>query len=371
MSKVYLYIPYVSEHATGMQRFASEMVAALGRAGVDADLIVGEVHGQPAWLSTHRYTVVLGRWSKRLPRAVAALLRVVWLQTVFPFRAERGATLLALAHELAPVPAVRQVAVVHDLTDFRAFAGRGGVGTRVRNWLWRVGLSRSGAVIAISEATRRDLATMLGIAGVHVSVVYEGVDQALFSPTARLPSVDGAGQPFLLYVGTLDPHKNVAFLLSVYSDLVRRGLGVDLVLVGRQPPETVRALMASLPVEIRSGVRWAGFVKDPELARLLATCTAFVFPSLNEGFGLAVAEAMACGAPVVSSDAGSLAEVIAGGGVLLAPDNLGAWVSALERVLTDVSHRQHLAEQALARSRIFSWDRAAEAYRQILKASRP
>ena len=135
---------------------------------------------------------------------------------------------------------------------------------------------------------------------------------------------------------------------------------------GRYTPAQAGALVADLPAEARAGVRWAGFVDDAALAGLLGTCAAFVFPSRNEGFGLAAAEAMACGAPVVSSNAGSLAEVVGGGGVLLSPDDAEAWTATLARVLTDADFRADLSRRALARSDAFSWDRAADAYARIL-----
>ena len=367
MGITFLYVPYVDDQATGVQRFASEMVRALRRVGLDAELVVGERHGAPPWLDGVPHRVALGRWASRVPRPVSALARAAWLQAVFPFVAGRGATLISLAHELAPFPAVRQVAVVHDLTDYKAYAERGGLGTRVRNLLWHLGLKRSAAVVAISEATRRDLVDVLGVNG--ATVVYEGVDRSRFSPAAGESSeatVAAADRPFLLYVGTLDPHKNVPFLMGVYQALIERGHVVDLVLAGRHRPEQVQPLTAELSGAARAGVRWAGFVDDAQLARLLATCAAFVFPSRNEGFGLAAAEAMACGAPVVSSDAGSLAEVVGAGGLLLSPDDGPGWVAALDRILTDPAHRDDLAARALARAEAFSWDRAAEAYRALI-----
>jgi len=257
---------------------------------------------------------------------------------------------------------------VHDLTDFKAYAGRNGTLSRVRNRLWQTGLNRSDVVIAISEATRHDLAATLGISGSRVRVVYEGVDQERFTPGG--PGVATA-PPFLLYVGTLDAHKNVPFLLRIHAELVARGLDVELVLAGRHPRERVAALADALPEAVRERVRWAGFVDDAELVRLLRSCAAFVFPSLNEGFGLAVVEAMACGAPVVSSGAGSLEEVVGAGGLVLPPTDEGQWVGALERVLGDPSYREALVARAVTRAEAFSWDRAAASYRECLGGSAP
>ena len=375
MPRVVAYIPYLDEKPSGMQRFASEMVRALRRHGVDLTVVVGECHGRPAWLREVDHRVVFsGRWASRVPRPLVALARVAWLQTVLPFVVEKGAVVLLLAHETAPFPLVDQVAVVHDLTDYKPYSGRASLGTAVRNKLWRAGLLRSEAVVAISRATRRDLVEVLDLNAGRVSVVYEGVDRARFVPPDRPSDGDrqlaeaGRARPFLLYVGTLDPHKNVPFLLRVYQGLLDEGHEVDLVLAGRYSAEQADAHARTLSDQARRGVRWAGFVSDAALAELLAASAAFVFPSRNEGFGLAAAEAMACGAAVVSSDAGSLREVVAAGGVLLSPDDLEGWVSTLGRVLTHADYRDELGARARARADAFSWDRAAASYADVIAA---
>jgi glycosyltransferase involved in cell wall biosynthesis len=102
----------------------------------------------------------------------------------------------------------------------------------------------------------------------------------------------------------------------------------------------------------------------------MRNCAAFVFPSLSEGFGLAPVEAMACGAPVVSSAATSLAEVVGEGGVLLSPTDHDGWVRELSSVLSDKEYRRELSRRALGRSSTFSWDRAAGAYRKLIEQGR-
>ena len=376
MPRVVAYIPYLDEKPSGMQRFASETVRALHRHDVDLAVIVGECHGRPAWLDgvTHR-VVFSGRWVRRAPRPLVALARVAWLQVALPFEVGEGDVVLLLAHETAPFPLVDQVAVVHDLTDYKPYSGRASVGTAVRNALWRTGLLRSKAVVAISRATRQDLVEILDVDPARVRVIYEGVDRTRFAPLDRPSSGDRQlperpARPFLLYVGTLDPHKNVPFLLRVYQRLLDEGSDVDLVLAGRYSTSQAEAHARTLSDQARRGVRWLGFVDDDTLAGLLAASTAFVFPSRNEGFGLAAAEAMACGAAVVSSDAGSLREVVATGGVLLSPDDLEGWVSVVRRVLASDDYRDELRARARARADAFSWDRAAAAYADVVAAVR-
>lgn len=382
-STLWIYLPYVDDQATGMQRFASQMILALGRAGVDFQLLIGEVHGSPPWLDglPHR-RIFTSAVARRLPRFAVALARVLWLQFVFPLIAGRakggmlpgrakGAMLLSLAGELAPFPRVPQIGVAHDLTDFRAYSGRKGLGTTVRNRLWAAGLRRARAVIAISNATREDVLAVFGLSADRVHVVFEGFDPRIFRPAsssvaASEPAPEPASAPYLLYAGTLDPHKNIALALDVFARLRARGRAVTFKLVGRHDKARIAALIDAVPPAVRDGVDFVGFVSDDELARLMRGCAAFVFPSRNEGFGLAPVEAMACGAPVAAAAAGSLPEVVGDGGMLLDPDDADGWVRHVDRLLDDPDCRRDWSARALARSNVFSWDQAAAAYRAII-----
>ena len=364
-STLWIYLPYVDESATGMGRFASEMIVALRRSGLEFTLLLGEVQGSPAWLRDIPHRLVFRPEAvRRLPRFAIAIGRLVWLQFRFAHVAGRSATLLALAGELAPFPSFRQVGVAHDLTDLRAFAGRASLGVRVRNALWAAGLRRSLATIAISRATRRDVIDTLGLPPDRVHVVYEGFDPATFAPAPNAAAA--AGTRFLLYAGTLDPHKNLAFALKVFACLRAEGRPLQFRLVGRQPADRVAALLAAIPPDIRRDVRFEGFVSDAQLADLMRGCAAFIFPSRNEGFGLAPVEAMACGAAVIAAAAGSLPEVVGEGGVLLDPDDVDGWTRHVGRVLDEPDYARELRARALARASLFSWDRAATGYRAIL-----
>jgi len=201
-----------------------------------------------------------------------------------------------------------------------------------------------------------------------VHVVYEGFDPQLFKPAPS--GRDADAQPFLLYAETLDPHKNIPFLRGIYAKLRSQIDRLGLTLVGRYEAHAADALIQTVPEVIRRDVRFMGFVSDPDLAALMQNCAAFVFPSRNEGFGLAPVEAMACGAPVVAAAAGSLPEIIAEGGVLLSPDDDDSWVAELTRILSNDAHRRERSEKTIARSGVFSWDEAARAFRRIVAPDR-
>ena len=354
-----IYLPIADEQATGMQRFGSEIIQALLRLDPGLEVVIGRVDGQPAWLAGIGYHEIFGRRAKRwVPRAAQPLLRLLWLQFVLPVKLGRGATLLSLAHELPVVTILRQIAVAHDLTHMRSYAPRRGILESIRHRLWTLGLRRADRVIAISHATRRDLVELCRLRDDRISVIYEGFDPAIFHPSGDAPP---RPRPFLLYAGTLAPNKNIPFLLQVFSR-VRQRHDVDLVLVGKHSPDAIAALLSQLPESVRGSIDFPGFVTDEQLAALMRHCRAFTFPSLNEGFGLAVVEAMACGAPLISSPAGSLAEVVESGGLLLDPNAAEAWVAAVDRVLLDEQFRTELSQKGLQRSAQFSWEQAAQAY---------
>lgn len=366
----YIYLPYVDEQGTGMQRFGSEMILALLRNGQPARVILGEVQGRPKWLEGVPHEVLISPGiARRVPRPVTALARLLWLQFLLPLRVRRKATVLTLAdRDLATFPMFRQVAVVHDLTQARELRLHRSRARDARIRMWKTALRRSDRVIAISEATKCDLIQSFGVDPARVEVVYEGFDPSTFYPRTGEP---GGGKPYLLYAGTLAPNKNIPFLLRVFCQLRDAGFDVELQLAGRYGPELASEVIGPVPEQHRCAVRLIGFVSDAELAERMRGCTAFVFPSLSEGFGLAPVEAMACGAPVISSEATSLKEVVGEGGVLLSPLDERGWVEALTQVLTSESFRKVLSERALRRSSAFSWDRAAQSYRAIIEGAGP
>jgi glycosyltransferase involved in cell wall biosynthesis len=270
---------------------------------------------------------------------------------------------------LTPVlhgPAV--VMIAYDLIPFRFphFYGRVDplLGERIRR-----GIARASAVIAISECTKRDFVDMMGADPARVHVVYPGVD-ARFEATRDLDACAevmrryGIRPPYLLYVGSLGPHKNVGTLVRVFRRLKReRGVPHRLVLCGkaRWGPEVVEA--AHDLVE-RGDAMILDFVAAADVPHLYHGAEAFTFLSLYEGFGLPPLEAMASGVPVVVSNAGSLPEVVGDAGLQVPPTDEDAIEAALYRVLTDGALREDLRARGLARAARFSWPQAAA---QILK----
>jgi glycosyltransferase involved in cell wall biosynthesis len=259
------------------------------------------------------------------------------------------------------------VVTVHDLTPLVAPAGlfpphQLGVTRRiiasVRPTDW---------VIAVSHATRADFLAHTGHPPDRCTVVHWAADPAQFHPCpdpARVAEVRTryrvpAGR-YVLSLSSLAPHKNAAHLARCVARVAERpGCGdVSLVLAGGQG-ERSREWLADLgPAAGR--VHFAGYVAEPDLAPLYTGATAFAFPSIYEGFGLPVLEAMQCGTAVVASASSSLPEVVGDAGLLAPPADEAAWVEALTRLLTDDARRAQLSAAGRERAAAFTWGRVLQ-----------
>jgi glycosyltransferase involved in cell wall biosynthesis len=172
--------------------------------------------------------------------------------------------------------------------------------------------------------------------------------------------------PYVLFVGTLEPRKNVTLLLEAFA-LLRRKLSAQLIIVGGRGwlDEPIFATHARL--DLGDAARFVGTLGEEDLAVLYSHAGVFALPTLYEGFGLPIVEAMACGAPVVCSDAGPLPEVAGDAAVLLKPEDAAAWASAMLDVLTNAGLAAELRARGFARAQGFSWERTARATRDVYR----
>jgi glycosyltransferase involved in cell wall biosynthesis len=227
-------------------------------------------------------------------------------------------------------------------------------------------------VLTVSETARRDLLRWFQWRDDRVRVIPEGPD-AIFGPlpegnasddAIKRHGVDPRGR-FLLYVGGLSPHKNLIRLIEAFALSGLRDEGITLALVGdlgdvfhTHIPE-LREAVARQGLE--RSVVFTGFVPDADLVAFYNRAEALVQPSLMEGFGLPPVEAMACGTPVICSDAGSLPEVVGDAGLYFPPEDVSAMASALRQIVDDPGLRLALASKARKRSSHYSWEAAGRA----------
>lgn len=341
------------DRLSGAERYALEIVPALAR------LAEGEVvlFGRPE-LPDALARLDVERHDTQVPGRIAT--EQAWL----PWAAARAR--VDILHTLAsPTPVLWRGLAAMTVHDATPWLHPDAAGTR---WyarpLYPQALSRAAAIFTVSEAAREDLVRAAGAPRERVFVTPNGVDPALF----ELRPPEGPRAPYLLSVSTFEPRKNLPLLLEAFRRLRREGRDLQLVVVGRQ------AWTQFLPLgELAPHVRLTGAVPDEELHALYAGAACFVMPSLHEGFGLPLAEAMAAGIPAVASDIPALREV-GGETVRYAdprdPEGLAA---AVREALDDREGSQLRAAAARGRARRFRWEETARAtlavYRRVLRAA--
>lgn len=287
-------------------------------------------------------------------------LRVLWTQTLLPWECARdsAAVLFCTGPEGPLTGSVPMVAVAHDLIPLLFPKLYPRQQAYFRHFVPAV-LSRARSIIAVSERTKEDLVAHYGLAPERINVVYNGYAAEHFwpRPPADLSRWGLEWQHFFLYVGNYLPTKNLPNLIRAYAKVE---CDYPLVLVGHKDSRYYPAI-ARLAEElnIHSRVRYLDYVDYAELPTLYSGATAFVYPSIYEGFGLPPLEAMACGTSVVALNVGSLPEVVGDAGLLIEPDDLDALSVAMARFATDRGLRKELSQRGIDRATSFSWEKAA------------
>jgi len=235
---------------------------------------------------------------------------------------------------------------------------------------------RARAVIAISNFTRDEVERLLHIPTERIHVTYPGVDGrfrpyppdqiATFRRQRCLPN------RYLLYVGNLEPRKNLPRLVEAYAQIEQ--LDIPLVLAGARGWGYADLFQRVEALELAGQVLFPGFVPPEELPLWYNGATALVFPSIYEGFGLPPLEAMACGTPVLTSNASSLPEVVGEAGLQVPPDDVDALAAALQQLVQDTELRAELGRRGLKRARRFTWERMAQEtaalYQRVLEVEK-
>jgi glycosyltransferase involved in cell wall biosynthesis len=226
-------------------------------------------------------------------------------------------------------------------------------------------LHEADALIAVSDATAADLATLAGVTPRRVHVIHEGVDPAFTAGDAAQPA--GLPPRYLLFVSTLEPRKNVVNLLEAFALAAAGGYPGDLVLVGRWGWRTEAAQEALERSPVRDRIHHLDYLDRKALSSVMRHAEALVFPSLLEGFGLPVVEAMACGIPVIVSRATSLPEVAGDAALYIDPSNPADIAAAVIRLAEDPLLAASLAAAGRERAARFSWDETARASAAVLR----
>lgn len=348
----------------GVGRYVDGLIAALAAGGADLAIVCQRADAERYGRLAPAATVVPG------PAAISHRpARLAWEQTGLPMVAQQvDAQVVHSPHYTMPLRSGRPVVVtVHDATFFTEPDLHSSVkGTFFRS-ATRTALRRAARVIAPSKATRDELVRVLNADATTIDVAYHGVDQQTFHvPTeaekARVQARLGlAGQSYIAFLGMLEPRKNVSSLIRGWVQACQgRELTPALVLAGGSGwDDTIDATMAEVPSHLR--VLRPGYLRFTDLPGYLGGATLVAYPSHGEGFGLPVLEAMACGAPVLTTRRLSLPEV-GGEAVAYTEPDPGSIATNLTALLDDPARRAQLGEAGHQRSLEFTWAASAEAH---------
>ncbi|HEX2026110.1 MAG TPA: glycosyltransferase family 1 protein [Actinomycetota bacterium] len=373
--------PAVSAGRTGVGHYARELIVRLPEADPGSTYI--------AWYLNARRALRPWRWSRRFfpPRANLVErwnpIPATWFERTSnrydlpPVeRLVRFDVLFAPNFVPPPTRTGRLVITIHDMA-FRRFPETAPLATR--RWLVRLdrAIRQAAEIVVPSEATRRDVSELTEADGDRITVIPHGIDHDVFRPASpeaveRVRRRHGIDGPYLLFVGGLEPRKNLPALLRAYASMPP-DLRPGLVLAGASVPwnpegrTELSAELSRLRADVRAGVILTGYVSDPDRAPLYTGAEAMVFPSLYEGFGFPVLEAMACGTPVVTSNVSSLPEVAGDDAVLVDPTDPDAIADGLRRVLEDGTLAERLRRAGPGHAARFRWEGSARSHAEVLR----
>jgi glycosyltransferase involved in cell wall biosynthesis len=350
-------------HISGVGYYTARIVDFLStRVGIDVDRLL---------LLSNRAVDRAVPQNATVIRALPFPIRSVWMQLMLPIvlrRTKPGIT--HFTNYLAPAAgAGRYVVSVHDMSLTRTPEHH----TLKKRLLTASLVPRiaraSKLVLTPSEATSRDVVDDLGIdAGRVVSIPYAAAE--MFRPSLTPPDDPRLRAPYFLFVGTIEPRKNLVRLLDAFAAFCKENPTVVLVLAGQRGWKCEEIYARAAAPDIARRVVVLDYVNEATLPSLYTHALACVYPSLFEGFGFPVVEAMACGAPVLTSRTTSLGEVGRGAALLIDPLDTSAIRDGLMRLASDPSLRADLRAKGLARAASYSWDetgrRTLAAYRKAL-----
>ncbi len=368
MAKIAIDYTPAYEQGGGIGRYVRELVAALANQDsvTQYRLFVAGAKALPSppganfrWSSTE----ISPKWWARL-----------WHRAQIPFPVEFFTGKVDLFHATdftLPPTLCRTLLTVHDLSFVRVPET---TSPTLRHYLDKVvprSVRRADHILADSQATKDDLIALYGTPSDKVTVLLSGVEPR-FRPVTDVNSLERVRaryalprRPYILSVGTVQPRKNYARLVEALSLLRGQGLDVSLVIVGAAGWLANPIYEAIKHLHMSEFVHFTGFADDADLPALYTGAICVAIPSLYEGFGLPVLEAMACGTPVLTSNVSSLPEVAGDAALLIDPHETQAIADGLTRLITDSTLREQLIARGYQQAARFTWERSARELRAV------
>lgn len=287
--------------------------------------------------------------------------RLWWTQFQIPriYRQVKAKLLFSPVPEAPLWCSCQTVVTMHDLIPLH-FPQRGSPLTLYNRYYLPQVIHQARHIICDSESTRRDIHRFFGSPKGESTVIPLAYDNSHYQ------FLDLPRQPYVLYVGSHFPHKNLSRLIEAFS---RSNLSdMKLLIGGVADPRYTPALQAQVSeIGLEDRVQFLSYVPYSDLPRLINQATALVFPSLWEGFGLPVLEAMACGTPVITANLSSLPEVAGDAAILVDPYNIGALAEAMRSIANDSRLWQTLHQDGLARAKLFTWEQTGRQTWDVLQ----
>jgi glycosyltransferase involved in cell wall biosynthesis len=273
---------------------------------------------------------------------------------------------------LPPLIHCRSVVTIHDCIHlmFPQYLPNRLAYAYARGAIWAAA-RRSDRILTVSETSKSDILRRFNVPADKITVIYNAIDDRLRIPpteeeVARVRERYQLDDQFVLYVGNIKPHKNLERLIDAFDRLRRSGLDhLKLLILGDEITKYQGLRRAVHQHKLHKHVRFLGFVPIETLAVLYRLASLFVFPSLYEGFGLPPLEAMACGTPVVTSNASSMPEVVGEAAFLVDPYDADSIADGMRQVLTNAGLRATLVERGFERAKMYSWERSVRRIREI------
>jgi glycosyltransferase involved in cell wall biosynthesis len=355
---------HIGQHRTGTETYVYHLVKHLTRLKPNGNRYA-------VYLRAGQRVDDLEANSTFEPRKIAASTTPMRYGLFYPLESWRGRfDLFHSQLSLPPLLRCRAVLTVYDLAyeRFPQFFRR-----RIQRQLqvlvpWSC--RRADSIITISESSKRDLVELYKINPQRITVTYPGAAE-MYRPMdaaqarGRLEQAYGIHGSFILYVGNLDPRKNLARLVEAFVELKQRNaIAQKLVIVGQKGWHTaIFSAIRNFPMERE--IVLTGYVPSADLPAFYNSASVTIYPSLFEGFGLPVVEAMACGAPVITSIGSSLEEIASGAAELVDPYSVSSIAAAMETVANSEARQRQLREAGLARAAGFSFQKMAEQTREV------
>lgn len=353
--------------AGGVRRYVGELFSALPAIAPDIDVVA--VDPPPG--------ITLPTGTLRGPRAAVLPSNLARAAVALPRAIRRaGLDLFHAPAYTAPIAGGTPVLLtIHDVSYARRPEFYPHPSGRLRQWFYRRSAVTAARIQTDSEFSRREIVAAYGIPESRISVVPLGVG-APFTPLqdtrSQLSPGSGVAAPYVLHVGDLHPRRDLITALNAVIEVRRRGGAATqplrFVCAGRDCGSADGLRAAAAAAGMTDALVMLGTVAEDQLVALYQHAIALVYPSLYEGFGLPVLEAMACGLPVVAADAGSVPEVLGAAGILVPPGDVRSIAEAVTALATQPERQALLRQQGLARASIFSWERTARATLGVYRA---